>query len=321
MILASAGGLINATGNLNWVFQGTEAQSNALRLNVSSLVPTGFYDIGVSGITRDGSSVLGTPQTDVFRLTVAKAGTVRHLSQVATQFDNVFVEDLPQEPCVDSIEVEGDNPSRITSEMFTLLNQQNSTLEFRFSPLFETADKFFGIMFPEAPIGVPSYPIISKGDNPLTRSANCYANEAVVYIFVHSDEKDKSTAVVPTTFDALEVGDLSSGFTELLKVTLPCAPCGAGDVALQQVSRRSLQKTTGSSHAPMHKNLAASMSQRRSQGRRNQKEFSYGEAEFQLEINVAVPTEQSAGMRRAPNSVLLLSTIPLALFFLMRHVL
>jgi hypothetical protein len=299
VLLATSGGSINVTGNLTWVFQGTEAQANALRLNVSSQVATGLYDIGVSGITRDGSSVLAIPKSDVFRLTVTNTtvGTVRHLQDA---FDSVFVTDLPSELCMDPIEIAGDDKSRITVDMFTLLDKRGSTLDFRFSPDFEPSDNFIGIMFSGAPIGVPSYPVILPGDAPLTLTSNCYANEAFFYVFVNSDRDVQSQALVPNTFDALSAADRTTGFTELFKVTLPCSPCQSADITLEQMSR-GLQK----SRTPrLHKALAASLSMR-SRRRRNLQQLANGQGEIRMEITMDVPPKESAAMTRTrPNFVL-----------------
>ena len=305
LLVASSGGSINSTSTGVWVFQGTESQANALRLNVTSQVPTGQYDIGISGITIDGSSVLATPSSDTFRLTVTAGATLRHLQPVP---DDVFVQDLPSEQCLDVVKVEGDDLSKITGSMFTFLEMRDNTVEFRFSPVFESSDNYFGVMFAGAPIGVPSYPVLTSGDSPLTMNSNCYANQASFFVFVNSDGAEDSQALVPNTFDELSSADRTKGVTQLYRVTLPCSPC-TSDIALERTSRR-LQKSMS---PRLHRALAASRSVRH-QSRRQLQQLGNAQGEIQMEITMDVPPEQSGSARIAIHT--LVTSLALAVFIL-----
>jgi len=305
LLVASSGGSINSTSTGVWVFQGTESQANALRLNVSSQVPTGQYDIGINGITIDGGSVLATPSSDTFRLTVTTGATLRHLQPVA---DDVFVQDLPSEQCLDVVRVEGDDPSKISGSMFTFLEMRDNTVEFRFSPVFGSSDNYFGLMLAGAPIGVPTYPVLTSGDSPLTMNSNCYGNQASFFVFVNSDGADETHALVPNTFDELSSAERTNGVTQLYRVTVPCSPC-TSDIALERTSRR-LQKSTS---PRLHRALAASRSSRH-QSRRQLQQLGNAQGEIEMEIMMDVPAEQSCSARIAVN--MLVASLALAVFVL-----
>jgi Ca2+-binding RTX toxin-like protein len=70
-IVASLGGSILDNGSGTWVFSGTEDQANALQVVSGPSTTAGVSTVQISGITRDGDSVLATPITDFFRLNVA----------------------------------------------------------------------------------------------------------------------------------------------------------------------------------------------------------------------------------------------------------
>lgn len=300
---AATGGSINATGSGRWVFKGTQTQSNALRLNVSSQVPTGQYDIGVSGITIDGSSILASPSSDSFRLSVTQGTTARRLQAA---LDDVLLTNLPSDQCIDNIRVEGADTSKVTGNMFTLLAKLDHTVEFRFTPNFESLDNFVALIFPEAPIGIPSYPVLTSGDNPLTLSANCYANEAFFYVFVNSESNGNSTAMVPNTFAELSSSERKNGYTEVFEVTLPCS-CISPDTAME----RRLHKSTS---PRLHKALAVSMTRNRSK-RRVQQLGGGGEGKIEMELMMDVQAEESAGARNwAGNAIS--STITVAIILM-----
>lgn len=326
-ILASSGGTVNLTGTRVWMFQGTQNQSNALRLNVGPQAATGNHMIQISGRTKDGNSVLATPVTDDFRLTVVAAVTSRHLEPEGTEdfessenddfgssptvgssTSNVFLTDLPSASCVRTISIEGEDRSKITESMFTLLNMCDSTLEFRFPPQFASSDNFYAITFAEAPIGVPSYPVLLSGDNALTLNANCYAHEVLFYIFVNSNLNNPSQALVPTTFTDLSANDRADGSSRVYKVTLPCSLCPVDEGSVEQASRH-LQKFTP---PRLHKALAASMSA--TFAKRKLQQAAGGEAEISLEIKMDVPPEESSGTRAT--SSLLIATCTLAALLL-----
>jgi hypothetical protein len=69
---APKGGSVEKTGTGVYTFIGSQEQANELQLlsgpDVVSIVDPSFHTISVSGITRDGTSVLATPVLDSFRL-------------------------------------------------------------------------------------------------------------------------------------------------------------------------------------------------------------------------------------------------------------
>jgi Ca2+-binding RTX toxin-like protein len=85
-IVASLGGSILDNSNGEWIFSGTEDQTNTLQLVSGPLTAAIVTTVNLSGITRDGKSELATPITDFFRLTVAKpktAGVTRSENNVS----------------------------------------------------------------------------------------------------------------------------------------------------------------------------------------------------------------------------------------------
>jgi Ca2+-binding RTX toxin-like protein len=75
LLAAANGGRITDNGNGSWTFLGTEAQSNALGFASGPGTAPGTSSIDVSVVTRDGASVLATPVTDSFQLTIAAPTT------------------------------------------------------------------------------------------------------------------------------------------------------------------------------------------------------------------------------------------------------
>lgn len=82
-VKANAGGSLAEIGPGSITFTGTEAQSNALSFVSGPNATVGTKQIGVSGVTMDGYSVLDTPVMDSFRLVVT-APTVLGLFATAT---------------------------------------------------------------------------------------------------------------------------------------------------------------------------------------------------------------------------------------------
>lgn len=291
VLSASAGGSINGLGGGAWVFEGTEAESNALQLNVGPDVPLGDYDIAISGITKDGDSALPNPSLATLRVTV-EPSTTRRLQAIS---EDIYMVDLPAAQCQNVIGItqDGVQTPKISPSMFTLIEQKGTSVEFRFSPIFSSSDNYYALMLPEAPIGVPIYPVVtSDNTDALTLTANCYAQAATFYIFVNVDGDD--TAVfVPNTFDQLSVTDRTSGSSQIYEVTLPCTPC-TPELVLE---RRQRQLVSSKATAPrLHKALAASRNHPRQRQRRQLQQLSNAQGEISMEITMDVPADNSGAI-------------------------
>lgn len=75
-LFANQGGRITDLGGGIFTFEGTEEQSNSLSLLSGPGTSPGTSNIGISGVTRDGNSILATPVTDSFRLVVSDPPTI-----------------------------------------------------------------------------------------------------------------------------------------------------------------------------------------------------------------------------------------------------
>jgi large repetitive protein len=92
-LFASMGGkIIDSTGGM-WTFIGTEAQANMIRVVSGFGTVTGTSTVSFSAISRDGTDVLPTAVTDVFRLTVT-APTNAGVSLVSAPFTGGLGNDL-----------------------------------------------------------------------------------------------------------------------------------------------------------------------------------------------------------------------------------
>ena len=70
-LVPSSGGEVRDLGSGSWSFTGTQAQANALQIASGPGTGAGTATVTISAVSLDGSSTLGTPITDTFRLTVA----------------------------------------------------------------------------------------------------------------------------------------------------------------------------------------------------------------------------------------------------------
>lgn len=284
-LTAKGGGSINdkSSGSGIWIFEGTEDQSNALALSVAGNTSPGDYNIQISGVTKDGNKVLDPPITDTFRLRVLQATPARHLQPL----DDVFIDDLPpdlKEGCADAIKVVGDDATRVKGDMFTLLDQGDQTLSYRFAPNFASTDNYYAVLYPEAPVGQTSCPVLFQGDTALILTANCYANEVTFYVFVNSKQGSASSALIPTTCDNLTIADREGGTSRVYQVTLPCSRCTPEELLLRRAERHLVQ--TPNAAAPrLHKALAASLKHR---NHRDLQQLENANSQFEFEIQMDV---------------------------------
>jgi hypothetical protein len=312
-LTATAGGSINNSGSGNgiWIFVGTEAQSNALALSVGSSASPGDYTIQISGVTKDGNDVLEQPITETFRLRLLQAAPARHLQPL----DDIFIGDLPtdlNEGCADSIKVDGADTKKLRGDMFTLLDQGDQTVSYRFAPNMAAKDNYYAVLYPEAPIGQTACPVLFQGDTALTLTANCYDNKARFYVFINSEDGKKSSTLIPNNCENVNIADREGGNSQVYEVTLPCSPC-LSDTVMRRAEERHLLQTPGAV-APqrLHKALAASLKQR---NHRHLQQLEGANSEFQFEIKMTVnnnSTRSSAEHVRRSNGMLT-TTISMAL--------
>jgi hypothetical protein len=272
-LAATRGGALELDGSGNWVFSGTEFQSNGLV--ISGLASVGQYTITVSAFTTDGSSVLNPPKIDTFITQVVDTETSggRSLQDVDLSVGGVFDTGVQGvRHCDSDAKVLWDSSdAAFYLPSISLDDQSHNAVTFSLSSAMPPTVNWMAVLFPLAPAGDNSCPV-PVDEAQITYTANCYDYLARAYIYINVNDApdDQIDAYLPKKCEVPE--EFEGGKTIVYAVEIPCSPCsggadgapgtGAGDVFGDgdPTRGRTLVQTTDYSKPPTRKSLAISSS-------------------------------------------------------------
>ena len=237
-ISTTQGGIIakdESTGD--WTFSGTQDQSNALQ--ISGVAPIGVYNVDMSAVTIDGSSVYTPPKTDYFNVNVTDApvtSTTRALSRKAAaapdaralqEASDIFDDEQGIRHCDSEVTVLWDSASG-SFPLPSISITEQSHLQVTFDVSYDmSSDVNWVALLHAAETGGENTCDNTIGDSPTTITANCYDYRARAYLYVNINNapEDMAAGYVPKKCDPpLNMGDTK---TVVYALTIPCSACSS----------------------------------------------------------------------------------------------